>query len=224
MDEVLMIRDNTWDECRVLEYLKISNFKVTEVSPVEKDIAYLLPGKAVVLVVSNDSAVCFEKCEQLRKCTEVPIIVVSDSDDEWTRIKMLQMGADDYITTPYREMILVATIQTRIEQFRRLTRLFGYIRVRDLVIEIINRRVFLNGREINLTIKEFDVLVFLAQRPNRIISREEIYSGVWHDKGTEYNLYCVSTYVKKIRKKIEDEYDNPQFIETVWGVGYRFVA
>jgi DNA-binding response OmpR family regulator len=218
-----MIRDNNWEECRVVEYLKISNFKVTEVSSEEKELDYLLPGKALVLVVSKDSAVCFEKCEQLRKSTEIPIIVVSDADDEWTRIKMLQMGADDYITTPYREMILVATVQTRIEQFRRLTRIFGYIRVRELVIEVMNRRVFLAGKEVPLTIKEFDVLVYLAQRPDKIISREEIYNAVWRDKCSDCSVYGVSTYVKKLRKKIEDDYDNPQYIETVWGVGYRFV-
>jgi DNA-binding response OmpR family regulator len=86
-----------------------------------------------------------------------------------------------------------------------------------------NRRVFLAGKEVPLTIKEFDVLVYLAQRPDKIISREEIYNAVWRDKCSDCSVYGVSTYVKKLRKKIEDDYDNPQYIETVWGVGYRFV-
>lgn len=223
MDEVLIIRDRDWDECRVKEYLKISGFRVTEVSPEEEGLNFLLPDKDAILVVCKESAVCFEKCKYLRRISELPIIVVSREDDEWTRIKMLQMGADDYITTPYREMILVAIVQTRIEQFRRLTRLFGYIRVRELVIEIMNRRVFLNGKEVHMAIKEFDILVYLAQHPDKTVTREELYNAVWKEKSLDGNGYMISTYIKKIRKKIEDDIDNPQYIETVWGVGYRFV-
>jgi DNA-binding response OmpR family regulator len=120
-------------------------------------------------------------------------------------------------------MALIARIQAHIKQFRRLTRFFGYIKTRDLVIEALSRRVYINDIEVNLTFKEFDILLYMAQRPNSAVTREELYTAVWSQKLIQGYADTITTYIMRLRQKIEVDPDNPKYLETIWGVGYRFV-
>lgn len=224
MDDILFLIDMNWKDCHLKEYLQISGYRITEidindVEVIDKNIAH----KDLIMIVCENAVEYFERCEKLRAFTEIPIMVISKTDDEWAKIKMFRSGADDYMSEPFQEMALIARMQARIKQFKRLTRFFGYIKTRDMVIEALNRKVYLNDYEVDLTIKEFDVLLYLAQRGNSAVSREELFTAVWSSKITDGYVETVTTYVMKLRQKIEEDPDNPKYIETVWGVGYRFV-
>ena len=224
MDDILFLLDANWKDCHLKEYLQISGYRITEmnindVEECDKNIVH----KDLILIVCENAINYFDKCAELRSFTEIPIMVVSKTNDEWAKIKMFRSGADDYMTEPFQEMALIARMQARIKQFKRLTRYFGYIKTRDMIIEALNRKVFINDNEVDLTIKEFDVLLYLAQRPNSAVTREELYNAVWRSKVSDGNVETVTTYVMKLRQKIEEDPDNPKYIETVWGVGYRFV-
>ena len=113
-------------------------------------------------------------------------------------------------------------MQAHIARYRRLTRPFGYIRVRGLCIEVLSRRVLLDNEEVFFTAREFDVLLYLAQRADEVVSKQDLYIAVWEDQLGDGYYNSVSAYIKKIRKKIERDPENPQYIETIWGIGYRF--
>lgn len=224
MDDILLLYDANWEDCHLKEYLQISGYRITEidindVEAGDRNIAH----KDLILLVCENAVQYFDKCAELRAFTEIPIVVISKTDDEWAKIKMFRSGADDYMAEPFQEMALIARMQARIKQFKRLTRFFGYIKTRDMVIEALNRKVYIDDTEIDLTIKEFDVLLYMAQRANAAVSREELYTSVWHSKIADGYAETVTTYVMKLRQKIEEDPDNPKYIETVWGVGYRFV-
>ena len=224
MNDVLMLVDNEWKNSHVKDYLRISGFVITELDIRKPDgFDRLLLHKDIVLLVCEHAEYYLAVCRRLRSYTEIPIVVVTQSNDEWTRVKMYEQGADDYLTEPIQQIVLIAQLQARIVQYKRLTRLFGYIQVRDLTIEVMNRKAYLKTRPINLTIKEFDVLLYMIQHANEVVTREDIYSAVWKSSSEVGVNSSVPTYMKKIRKKIEDDPDNPQYLETIWGIGYRFV-
>lgn len=219
-----MLKDEQWDDCHIKDYLNIGRYRVFEIDiNNEDDFEKSVLHKDIVILVCNNARMFFDKVERIRAYTEIPVMVVSRMDDEWARIKIFQIGADDYIAGEFSEMALIARIQARIEQFRRLTRLFGRIKVRDLVIESLNRRIYIDNEEVLLTVKEFDILLYLAQHGNTAVTKDELYVAVWKQKACDGIGGTIATYVKKLRQKIEADPDNPQYIETVWGVGYRFI-
>ena len=211
--------------CRIKDYLQLSGCEVTEggfdqISRYEK----VIEDADLVLISCDDSESNFKVCERIREMTQSPIIILSREDDEWVKIKMFQSGADDYLVEPFSQGELMARIQAHIIRYKRLTRPFGYIQVRGLEIEVFSRRVLVDGKEIVMTVKEFDVLLYLAQRPNQAVTKEEVYEAVWQDELGEGYYNSVAVHIKRIRKKIEEDPENPKYIETVWGMGYRFRA
>ena len=224
MDDVLILRDARWEDCHIKDYLSISGYRVVEIDiHDEKNFEKNLAHKDIVVLVCEGASAFFDEIERIRLHTEMPLIIIAKTDDDWARIKVFQLGADDYITAPFQEMALIARIQARIDQFRRLTKLFGHIRVRELSIEALNRKVYRNNEEVIMTVKEFDILLYLARHGNTPVSKDELYNAVWKQKAVDGVGGSVSTYVKRVRQKIEPDPDNPQYIETVWGIGYRFI-
>ncbi|MGN0153980.1 MAG: response regulator transcription factor [Lachnospiraceae bacterium] len=225
MYHILLLHEMQEGDCRVKEYLQLSGFEVTEFDArTEIKFEREIKQKDLVLLICEEVEMYFYLCEKLRIITEIPIVVLTKSDDEWAKIKMFQLGVDDYLVEPCQRGELIARIQARIQQYKRLTRVFGYIQVRGLTIEVLNRKVFLNDKEILLTVKEFDVLLYLAQRANIVVKKEELYMAIWKDDLGEGFYNSVASYVKKIREKIEPNPESPKYIETIWGIGYRFVS
>jgi DNA-binding response OmpR family regulator len=223
--EILVVYDSEWKECHFQDYLQISGYKVTLVNiNSDEDFDSLVFHKDVVIILCRDAGLYFDICREYRRYTDVPIMVISESNDEWTKIKMFQSGVDDYISEPYQEMALIARIQARCEQYRRLTSYFGCVKTDDIVIEAIYRRVYRHNQEVFLTMKEFNVLFYLAQRKSIVVTKEELYKEVWNQNVVDNYSETVTTYIMRLRQKIEDDPDNPKHIETVWGVGYRFVG
>ena len=170
----------------------------------------------------------FEVCRQIRKSKECPVLMVSAKKDKIDKIRGLGLGADDYITKPFSPSELVARVTAHISRYERLTSkgeepVNYVINIGNLSIDKNARRVFINDEEVSLTNKEFDLLVFLASNPNVVFSKDTIFDKIWGlDAIGETST--VTVHINRIREKIEDDSSNPQYIETVWGAGYRFKA
>ena len=167
----------------------------------------------------------FEICRQIREHKNTPILMVSAKKDDIDKIRGLGLGADDYVTKPFSPSELVARVKAHLARYERL---IGsnivendIVEIRGIRIDKTARRVWVNGEEKQFTTKEFDLLTFLAENPNHVFTKEELFREIW-DMESIGDIATVTVHIKKIREKIEMNTNKPQYIETIWGVGYRF--
>lgn len=157
---------------------------------------------------------------------DIPVLIVSAKKEEIDKIKGLSLGADDYITKPFSPGELVARVKSHIQNYERMRNKFSNkpreknIVIRGLEILKDSRQVFINGKEVTLTQKEFELLYVMAQSPNRVFGKDELFERIW-GLDSLGNSETVTVHVRKIREKIEANPSEPQYIETLWGVGYR---
>ncbi|KIL39075.1 transcriptional regulator [Gordoniibacillus kamchatkensis] len=168
----------------------------------------------------------FEICRQVRKAKNIPILIVSAKKEDIDKIHGLGLGADDYMTKPFSVGELVARVKAHLARYDRLTADYrpaqqDVLRVRGVRIDKMSRKVFVNEAEVPLTSKEYDLLLFLATHPNRVFSKDELFERIWGLDALGDNA-TVTVYISKLREKIEADPSKPQYIETIWGVGYRF--
>lgn len=167
----------------------------------------------------------FEICRQIREVKDVPILMISAKKEDIDKIHGLGLGADDYITKPFSPSEMVARVKAHLARYERLVgsgaNSNNIVEIRGLKIDKTARRVEVNGEEKFLTTKEFDLLTFLAENPNRVFSKEELFRNIW-DMSSIGDIATVTVHIKKIREKIEYSSSKPQYVETIWGVGYRF--
>ena len=161
----------------------------------------------------------------VREWTSCPIIVISARTGEHDKVAALDLGADDYMTKPFSPSELVARVKAHLARYDRLVSNSknnnNIIEIRGIKIDKTARRVFVNGEEKPFTTKEFDLLTFLAENPNHVFTKEELFKEIW-DMDSIGDIATVTVHIKKIREKIELDTSKPQYIETIWGVGYRF--
>lgn len=170
----------------------------------------------------------FELCKQIREICDVPILIVSAKKEEVDKIRGFGLGADDFVTKPFSPSELVARAKAHLSRYERLVgsgkkATSDEIRIRELTIDKAAHRVFVHGKEVVFAAREFDLLVFLALRPNRVFSKNELFERIWGLDSTG-DIATVTVHIRRIREKIEADPSNPQFIETVWGAGYRFTV
>ena len=169
----------------------------------------------------------FEICRRLRNMSTVPIIMISAKTEDMDKIRGLGLGADDYMVKPFSSLEMVARVKAHISRHERLLgdrpEAVDELEIKGLQINKTSHRVFLNGQEIPFSSKEFDILLFLASNPNRVLSKEQIYEHIWGEEAWG-ELTTVAVHIRKIREKIETDPSNPQYLETVWGAGYRFTG
>ena len=168
----------------------------------------------------------FDICQNLRDAgSTVPIIMLTAREEETDKVFGLEAGADDYMTKPFSPSELVARVKAHMARYERLVgsgvQENEIIEIRGIKIDKTARRVWVNGEEKAFTSKEFDLLTFLAQNPNHVFTKEELFSKIW-DMESIGDIATVTVHIKKIREKIEFNTAKPQYIETIWGVGYRF--
>jgi two-component system, OmpR family, response regulator len=170
-----------------------------------------------------------EILRQIRGIIDTPILIVSAKKEDADKIRGLGLGADDYITKPFSPGELMARVNAHIQRQERLTNKYDESRksssliVRGIEIQKDSHRVYVNGIEKNLPQKEFEVLLFLMENPNRVFSREELFEKIW-GLDSLGDASTVTVHIARIRDKIEADPLNSQYIETVWGAGYRFRA
>ena len=166
-----------------------------------------------------------EVLRRLRKTSDMPVILLTARAAVMDKVSGLEMGADDYMTKPFSPSELVARVKAHLARYERLigsgVQENDIIEIRGIKIDKTARRVWVNGEEKNFTTKEFDLLTFLAQNPNRVFTKDELFREIW-DMESVGDIATVTVHIKKIREKIEFNTAKPQYIETIWGVGYRF--
>lgn len=162
-------------------------------------------------------------CQQIRLSSQVPIIMLTAKGEDMSKILGLEYGADDYLTKPFNILELKARIKAVLRRYQSMDQPIEerVIKIDDFRINTLGRKVSLKGEEVNLTAKEFDLLLLLASNPGKIYSREELLEIIW---GYEYfgDLRTVDVHIRRLREKIEDNSSNPEYILTKWGVGYYF--
>lgn len=227
MKNILIIEDDTEIAALQRDYLQMAGF---DVAIREDGISGLEAAKTemydlLVLDIMLPGMDGFELLKKLRETSDMPVILLSARGEDIDKIRGLGLGADDYMQKPFSPSELVARVRAHLSRFERLTGKSGTPRpkllVRGLEVDSEDRRVTLHGKECNLTPKEFDILLFLIENPNRVFSKEDLFERVW---GLEAlgDSDTVVVHVRRLREKIEPDTQNPQYVETVWGAGYRF--
>ncbi len=209
------------------DYLELSGFEVVIESSGDTGLERALKEEfnLVILDLMLPKVDGFEICRQIREVRNVPVIMVSAKKDDIDKIRGLGLGADDYMTKPFSPSELVARVKAHMARYERLigsnAKENEIIEIRGIRIDKTARRVYINGEEKTFTTKEFDLLTFLAENPNHVYTKEELFQKIW-DMESVGDIATVTVHIKKIREKIEVNTSKPQYIETIWGVGYRF--
>ena len=227
MSKILIVEDEEAIADLEKDYLELSGFTVEVANDGESGLEMALGNdyNLLILDLMLPGVDGFEICRQVRDKKNTPIIMVSAKKDDIDKIRGLGLGADDYMTKPFSPSELVARVKAHLARYERLigsaAEANKIIEIRGLKIDTTARRVWVNGVEKNFTTKEFDLLTFLASHPNHVYTKDELFSEIW-DMESIGDIATVTVHIKKIREKIEVDTANPQYIETIWGVGYRF--
>ncbi len=227
MSRILIIEDEESIADLEKDYLELSGFEVDIEGEGTTGLKRALDEdfQLVILDLMLPGIDGFEICRQLREAKNTPIIMVSAKKDDIDKIRGLGLGADDYMTKPFSPSELVARVKAHLTRYERLVssniRENAVIEIRGIKIDKTARRVWVNGEEKNFTSREFDLLTFLAENPNHVFTKEELFRRIW-DMDSVGDIATVTVHIKKIREKIEFNSTKPQYIETIWGVGYRF--
>lgn len=228
MSKVLIIEDEQAIAELEKDYLELYDFDVNIENDGKKglDRALLENYDIVIVDLMLPTMDGFEICKRIREVKNIPILVVSAKKEDIDKIRGLELGADDYITKPFSPSELVARVKAHLSRYERLVKSGSgqeneFIEIRGIKIDKTARRVFVNGEEKILTTKEFDLLAFLASNPNHVYTKEELFKEIWNMDSIG-DIATVTVHIKKIREKIELNTAKPQYIETIWGVGYRF--
>lgn len=229
MSRILIIEDEVAIADLEKDYLELSGFEVKIENRGDKGLQTALKEDfdLVILDLMLPGMDGFEVCRKIREEKNVPILMVSAKKDDIDKIRGLGLGADDYITKPFSPSELVARVKAHLARYERLVGTGlpknDVIRIRGLKIDKTARRVWVNGKETQFTTKEFDLLTFLAEHPDRVFKKEDLFREIWNMESFG-DIATVTVHVKKIREKIEFDTGKPQYIETIWGMGYRFKA
>ena len=226
MKRILIIEDDRDIAELERDYLQLNGYKAEIVQDglqgMKKAVTGMFDVVVVDLMLPNKNG--FEIIKEIRRSKEIPIIVVSARNEDIDKIRGLDFGADDYLTKPFSPAELAARIKAHITRYKRLkgdTVKSDVIQHKGLEINTASHKVLVSGREIQLTTKEYELLVFLASNPNIVFSKEHIFDTIWGDQ-YHSDTATVAVHIQKIRKKIEKDPSNPEYIETLWGTGYRF--
>lgn len=227
MSRILIVEDEVAIADLEKDYLELSGFEVEIENDGTAGLARALTEEfdLFILDLMLPGIDGFEICKQIREKKNTPILMVSAKKDDIDKIRGLGLGADDYVTKPFSPSELVARVKAHLARYERLIGSSivenDIIEIRGIKIDKTARRVWVNGEEKQFTTKEFDLLTFLAENPNHVFTKEELFREIW-DMESIGDIATVTVHIKKIREKIEMNTAKPQYIETIWGVGYRF--
>lgn len=228
MKRILIIEDDQVIVEVEKDYLEASGYEVEIAISGEVGLKKALEEEydLIILDLMLPNTDGFEICRHVRQAKNIPILMVSAKREEIDKIRGLGLGADDYVTKPFSVGELVARVKAHLARYDRLmtdnfTRQKDEIRIRGIRIDKLSRKVFVNETEIPFTSKEFDLLLFLSIHPNQVFSKDELFEKIWGLDSIGDNA-TVTVFIGKLREKIETNPSKPQYIETIWGVGYRF--
>lgn len=227
MVKILIIEDDIAIAELEKDYLELAGFQAVMINEGNQGLREALEGdySLVILDLMLPGLDGFEICRMIREKKDIPILMVSAKKEDIDKIRGLGLGADDYMTKPFSPSELVARVKAHLARYERLVgnheKQNEVIEIRGMKIDKTARRVYVNDEEKILTTKEFDLLSFLAGHPDRVFTKDELFREIW-DMESFGDIATVTVHIKKIREKIEEDAANPQYIETIWGKGYRF--
>ncbi len=227
MKRILIIEDDETIAAIERDYLVLSEFEVDIAVTGNDGIALGRSGKydLILLDLMLPGIDGFTVCRTLRESLDIPILMVTARQEDIDKIKGLGMGADDYITKPFSPNVLVARIKANIAQYDRLKNTGNtnrtQIQMGNILLQTDTRRVFVDGTEVDLKNKEYELLLFLMSNADIVFSKETLYERIWGYDAIGDNA-TVAVHINRLREKIEKDPSNPRYIQTVWGAGYRF--
>ena len=227
MSKILIIEDEVAIAELERDYLELSDFQVEIENNGDVGLKRALEEDfdMYILDLMLPGIDGFEICRRIREIKNTPILMVSAKKDDIDKIRGLGLGADDYITKPFSPSELVARVKAHLARYERLigssVKENDVIEIRGIRIDKTARRVWVNDEEKQFTTKEYDLLTVLAEHPNHVFTKEELFREIW-DMESIGDIATVTVHIKKIREKVEIDTAKPQYIETIWGVGYRF--
>lgn len=226
MDKILIIEDDVAIAEIERDYLELDGFAVEIAADGNVGLECGLSGEhsLILLDLMLPGMDGFAICRALREQIDVPILMVTARQEDIDKIRGLGLGADDYIEKPFSPSVLVARVKAHLARYRRLTgseRTSGEIQIGGIRLNEETHRVYVDGREVELTNKEYELLLFFMLNVDVVFSREQLYERIWGwdamgDSAT------VAVHINRLRKKIEQDPANPRYIVSVWGAGYRF--
>ncbi|WNF37450.1 response regulator transcription factor [Bacillaceae bacterium IKA-2] len=227
MRKILIVEDDLSIAELERDYLEIEGFNV-EIEEngdtgleraLQEDFSLII----LDLMLPNQSG--FDICREIRKVKDTPIMIVSAKKEDGDKILGLGLGADDYMVKPFSPSELVARVKAHLSRYNRLVERKEtekkILTIGHISIDKEDHRIYVRGKEVITTAKEYDLLLFFASNPNRVLSKEQLFEKIWG-----FDAYgdtsTVTVHIRKLREKIELVSSNPQHIETIWGAGYRF--
>lgn len=227
--KILIVEDDISIAELQRDYLEVNGFSVHVEQSGESGLAQALEGDydLIILDVMLPHVDGFELCKQIRARKNIPILMVTAKKEEIDKIRGFGLGADDYVIKPFSPGELVARVKAHLARYERLLggkeEQTDEIEIRGLRIDRASRRVYVHGAEVSFTTKEFDLLTFFVTHPNRVFSKEQLFERIW-GMDSAGDISTVTVHVRKLREKVEADPSHPQYIETVWGAGYRFTV
>lgn len=226
MNKILIVEDELSIAELERDYLEINGFHVEIETNGEAGLnrAIFENFDLLLLDVMLPGIDGFEICKKVRQTKDIPILLVTAKTEDIDKIRGLGLGADDYIVKPFSPSELVARVKAHLARYERLVKRevnVDEVQIRGLHIDKASRRVTVDGEEKIFTAKEFDLLTFLAMHPNKVFSKDHLFERIW-GLDSMGDIATVTVHIRKIREKIEKDPSNPEYIETIWGAGYRF--
>ncbi|PSL44562.1 DNA-binding response OmpR family regulator [Salsuginibacillus halophilus] len=225
-NHILIVEDEAEIGELVQDYLTAEGYKVQLTTNGEEGLKQFKQEEPVLVVLDimlpNIDGI--EVCRQIREVSSVPILMMSAKQAETDKIISLGIGADDYITKPFSPGELVARIKAHLRRYQHFSRPLEEANVRvygDIELRPETFEVYIKGRKVAFTAKEFQLLDHLMSHPGRVYTKEQLYDRIWGQNHLG-DVSTVTVYIRKIREKIEEDPSRPNYIQTVWGVGYRF--
>lgn len=230
MKKVLIIEDDMGIYELERDYLEIEGYEVDIQTNGVDGLAAALEHEydLIILDIMIPKKDGFSVCRDIRKKKEIPIIMVSAKREDIDKIRGLGLGADDYMIKPFSPAELVARVKSHIQRYNRIRNSLGTtveieskIAAGSLEILLDSHQVFLGGTEVSLTPREYDILILLASSPNRVFTKEEVFESIW-GIDTLGETSTIMVHINRLRAKIDKQFQGEEYIDTVWGVGYRF--
>ncbi|WP_138755377.1 response regulator transcription factor [Paenibacillus sinopodophylli] len=227
MKKVLIIEDDMAIAEIERDFLEIEGYQVTIAIDGHEGLRLASSGDfdMILLDLMLPGMSGYEVCRAVRVITDIPILMVSAKDDVSDKVRGLGLGADDYIAKPFSPTELIARVKANLSQYERLT-ISGSSKTREVVagpirINELTHRVFVYQEEVEFKNKEFELLLFIVSNPDIVFSKEQLYEKIWGMDAIG-DLKTVAVHINRLREKIEKNPQNPQYIQTIWGAGYRF--
>lgn len=210
------------------DYLEMNGYRAEIAVDGEQGLELALSGRfeLIVLDVMLPKLNGFDVCKKIRDELDIPILMVTARREDIDIVRGLGIGADDYMTKPFKPAELVARVKAHLSRYDRLKgrgQATNELEIKGLRLNPDSRRAYIRDVEITLTTKEFDLLYFLAKHPNFVFSKDQLFERLWGVDSLG-DSQTVTVHIRKLREKIEEDSANPLYIETLWGAGYRFRA